>query len=60
MNLIDYYMRNVPEYYDLMYLDGYKPWQIVEAARRSLLEKYAERSSQKEEAASIKIITEVK
>ena len=34
MTLSEYYHRNVPEYYDWMYLDGYTPEQIWYAKRR--------------------------
>lgn len=60
MTLKDYKIRNIPSYYDLMYLDGFKPWQILESARRSILEEYEERTSEQDGAANIKIITEVK
>ena len=38
--LIDEYYKNLPEYYDTMYMDGYTPEQIMEAHRRSMVEKY--------------------
>lgn len=28
--LIDEYYKNLPEYYDTMYMDGYTPEQIME------------------------------
>jgi hypothetical protein len=34
MTLSEYYHRNVPEYYDWMYLDGYTPEQIMYAKRK--------------------------
>lgn len=27
----------IPDYYDGMYLDGYKPWEIIEAAHNSII-----------------------
>lgn len=32
-------MRNkrIPDYYDGMYLEGYKPWEILEAAHNSII-----------------------
>ena len=33
MTLSDYYNRNLPDYYPTMYLDGYEPWQIMQAFR---------------------------
>ena len=37
-------MRNkqIPEYYDGMYLDGYKPYEILEAASHSIYKRYKE------------------
>jgi hypothetical protein len=29
--------RPLPDYYDTMYLDGYKPYEIIEAAHRTML-----------------------
>ena len=34
--LIDEYHKNLPDYYDTMYLDGYTPEQIMEAKHRSM------------------------
>ena len=38
-------MRNkqIPSYYDGMYLDGYKPYEILEAAHNSIIKQYTER-----------------
>ena len=33
----------LPDYYDTMYLDGYKPWEIVEAAHRTIIKEYEAR-----------------
>ena len=27
---------HLPDYYDTLYLDGFEPWQILEAAHRTL------------------------
>ena len=37
-------MRNkqIPEYYDGMYLDGYKPYEILEAVSHSIYKRYRE------------------
>ena len=32
-----------PEYYDTMYLDGAKPWEILEAAHRSIIKEHEAR-----------------
>lgn len=44
---------SLPEYYDTMYLDGYEPWQIIEANQKRFYGDYIERieayeSSQKD------------
>ena len=38
MTLSDYYHRDVPDYYDWMYLEGYTPQQILMAKRRQMAE----------------------
>ncbi len=38
MSLIDEYFKNVPEYYDTMYADGFTPEQILYAKRRQMNE----------------------
>lgn len=35
--------RPLPDYYSTMYLDGYKPWEILEAAHRTLYKQAMER-----------------
>ena len=30
---------NIPEYYDTMYLDGFKPWQIMAAAHKTMIQR---------------------
>ena len=42
MTLSDYYNRNLPDYYPTMYLDGYEPWQIMQAHRDKLYREYQE------------------
>ena len=34
--------RQIPEYYPTMYLDGYKPYEILEAASNSIIKRYME------------------
>ncbi len=29
--------KQIPDYYPTMYQDGYKPWEILEAARNSII-----------------------
>ena len=66
MSLIDQYFRNVPEYYDTMYMDGYTPEQIMHAAHKKMQRMYEEREAAKRaeaeanEIPNMKIISEVK
>lgn len=59
MSLADYYNRNIPEYYDTMYLDGYTPEQIMTAFRKKLNRERAERR-EANELPEFKIVSEVK
>lgn len=55
--LINEYHKNLPEYYDTMYMDGYTPEQIMEAHHRSVMNKYyADRKQKHEEAAAEKAV----
>lgn len=47
MTLSDYYNRQVPEYYDWMYLDGYSPEQIMYAQHRKMYDDYIAREEAK-------------
>ena len=66
MSLIDQYFRNIPEYYDTMYMDGYTPEQIIHAAHKKMQRMYEEREAAKRaeaeanEIPNVKIISEVK
>ncbi|MCI7741238.1 MAG: hypothetical protein MSO56_02875 [Clostridiales bacterium] len=40
--------RPLPDYYDTMYLDGYKPWEIVEAAHNSIIKEAKARQAERE------------
>ena len=44
--LIDSFHKNLPDYYDTMYLDGYKPYEIHEAASNSIIKQYMERQEE--------------
>ncbi len=57
MTLYEYYDRQIPDYYDGMYLDGYTPEQILHAARRKMLDNYYDRQNEVDE---VKITSEVK
>ena len=55
--LIDEYYKNLPEYYDTMYMDGYTPEQIMEAHHRSMVKRYyADQKRTQEEAAAGKAV----
>lgn len=66
MSLADYYNRNIPEYYDTMYMDGYTPDQIMTAFRKKMQREYEAREAQKQAEAeqnevwNVKITSEVK
>lgn len=47
MTLSEYYDRQIPEYYDTMYLDGYTPHQILHAVHRKMYREYQEREAAK-------------
>ena len=56
MTLNDYIYANLPTYYPTMYLDGYTPEQIREAAHRDMIEEY----TSKPEGYEVHITSEVK
>ena len=56
MSLLDYYNRNIPDYYPTMFLDGYSSQQIWTARRRDIFKRLAERDKENE----VKIRTEIK
>lgn len=66
MTLLNNYFKDVPDYYDSMYLDGYSPEQILHAAHQKMIREYEERkAAQRAEAEAneipnVKIISEVK
>ena len=66
MSLMDYYNRQIPEYYDTMYMDGYTPEQILHAAHKKMMRQVEEREAAKRaeaeanEIPNVKIISEVK
>ena len=66
MTLSEYYDRQIPDYYDTMYLDGFTPDQILHAAHRKMIREYeARKVAQRAEAEAneipnVKIISEVK
>jgi starvation-inducible outer membrane lipoprotein len=42
--------NNLPDYYPSMYLDGYEPWQIMQAAHTTMIKQWKERAAAKESA----------
>lgn len=42
--MIEQFDRQIPEYYPTMYLDGYKPEQILHAAHKKVYQDYRERT----------------
>lgn len=52
----------LPEYYDTMYQDGYKPYEILQAGRDTALKEYQEKmeSQKEEEPMNVKISMEVR
>ena len=46
MNMIDYKYRKVPDYYPMMYLDGFTPDEIHYAMRRKMKRDIEEREQQ--------------
>ena len=52
--------RPIPEYYDTMYMDGYEPWEIMEAAHRSMLKRLKEREEEQNSVDEVKITTVIK
>ena len=51
MGLLEWYNRQIPEYYDTMYLDGYTPQQILYAKHRQMYNDYLARKEAQKAAA---------
>ena len=66
MTLLENFHKDVPEYYDYMYLDGYSPEQILHAAHKKMMRQLEEREAaqrakaEENEIPNVKIISEVK
>lgn len=43
-----FYGRRIPDYYRTMYQDGYSPYEIMAAAKKSIIERAKERKQQPE------------
>ena len=66
ISVLEQMMPYIPEYRDTMYLEGYKPYQIIEAASRSLYKKALKNQARinakqedKEESTSLNIYEKV-
>lgn len=60
MTLVDDNFKNVPDYYDWMYLDGFTPEEILYAFHRKMDREQAEREALNEGFDSMKVKSEVK
>jgi len=56
MTLFDQYDSKIPDYYNGMYLDGYKPHEILHAVRRKMVQQNEEQG----DVGEFKIVSEVK
>ena len=56
------YRREIPEYYDTMYQDGFEPWEIVAAAHKTMWKEAEARRQEAEppEEYTVNIKSEVK
>ncbi len=52
--------KKIPDYYPTMYLDGYKPWEILNAMRKTMYKQYQERTEATPDWDSIQIKSEVR
>ena len=52
----------IPDYYDGMYKEGYQPYEILEAARNSIIHEHEARIAEQEEAEplNVRFLVEVK
>lgn len=56
MSVTENYNKNIPEYYDTMYLDGYTPQEIYNAHKKRMIDKVNEK---KEESPTVEIVSEI-
>ena len=52
--------RPIPEYYDTMYMDGYEPWEIMEAVHKRMRRIVAEREVEDNSVSEVKITSIIK
>ena len=55
MSIADYYNRQIPEYYDFMYQDGYSPYEVYYALKKKMSQQ-----QQKEQPLKVHFTYEVK
>lgn len=60
MGIFEYLDRQIPDYYPLMYRDGYSPEQILHSARRKILKEYEAQKAERRAEAEANEIPEVK
>lgn len=58
MRLVDQFFRHVPEYYDTMYLDGFKPEEIMYAKRKQMYREFEERERKQREQKELEKLVE--
>ena len=56
------YRREIPDYYDTMYEDGYEPWEILAAAHQKILAAAAKAAEQQppQDDYTVNVTSEVK
>ena len=59
MSVMNHYFRDLPDYCDTMYMDGYSPEQILHAAHQKMI-RQNEAKAEANEIPNVKIISEVK
>ena len=59
MSVMNHYFRDLPDYCDTMYMDGYSPEQILHATRQKMIREH-EAKAGANEIPNVKIISEVK
>ena len=47
--------KEIPEYRDTMYLEGYSPYEILEAARKTIIQEHETRAEEEAEAAPLNV-----
>jgi hypothetical protein len=56
------YRREIPDYYDTMYEDGYEPWEILAAAHQKILAAVSKAAEQQppQDDYTVNVTSEVK